>query len=153
MYNDIGIKPTKPLQGKLTDKIFTVPKLKITDIFPDYKRLDASGYVRDRNSGNVSSRTVVEISRQLYQLLAEPRDGRSFLRGDETAQLPGKTTNCDEEFKQSENARETSAALVARELLQSHPDYLPGRNRSLASYPFDSTSPDAGHQTRNSHLQ
>ncbi|KAH5708676.1 hypothetical protein HBI18_236910 [Parastagonospora nodorum] len=120
MYDKISISPSDSLPCKPADKVFTAPTLDIMHVFPQYKKMDARAYTQEDNAV-VSSRRVIDISRELHGLLAEPVDGRGYL-----SSLPKasklKWVNQAAEFKQAEAAKEAGAAIVARELLRSHAD-------------------------------
>ncbi|KAJ4370397.1 hypothetical protein N0V83_004915 [Neocucurbitaria cava] len=75
------------------------------------------GYTKAADE-DVKTTKVLDISKELYGLLAQPREGLSYDR-------PRKERNGArqrQEFGGAEIARQEGAALVARRLLQSHPD-------------------------------
>jgi len=74
MYYKMGVSPSDSLLCKPADKVFTAPTLDIMHVFPQYKKMDARAYTQEDNAV-VSSRRVIDISRELHGLLAEPVDG------------------------------------------------------------------------------
>lgn len=122
MYTSIGGRPDEDLPHKPADEIRTAPTSDIRTVLPDWLKLDNRGYKKDpsaESAHQAQPRSVIEVSKILCGLLAEPIGGTMFGRG---KQFSKPMLVCDEEFIAVENARKEGAAIIAHEMVDVHPD-------------------------------
>ena len=107
---------------KPVDTMFLQPQTEMSTVFLEWLKRDLRGYIKPTYTpSSLNNKSVLEISRQLYQRLPHPEKGLAYFQGQgQTSEERVPLSIYNAEFVGVEQARHEAVGLVADSILHAH---------------------------------